>query len=225
MCGRFALTLPNDALAQLFAASPANTLPALPNYNICPTNPVACVLPAPGGRRIGPMRWGFVPQWYARPNAGPLLINARAETIATKPAFAAAVRKRRCLIPAAGFYEWEKAETGARLPWYVTRADGQPMVFAGLWQNWVDDTGRHASCAIVTTAAGDDIADIHHRQPLILGADDWALWLGEAGHGAARLMQPSPPGCLRRWRVGPEVNSNQASGAGLCQPLASADQS
>ena len=220
MCGRFALTLPNDALAQLFAASPANTLPLLPNYNICPTNPVACVLAYAGGRRIGPMRWGFVPHWYARPDAGPLLINARAETIATKPAFSAAVRKRRCLIPASGFYEWEKTETGARLPWYVTRADGQPMVFAGLWQNWAGDTGRHASCAIVTTPAGADIADIHHRQPLILDASDWALWLGEVGHGAARLMQPSPMGYLRRWRVGPEVNSNRASGAGLCQPRA-----
>lgn len=220
MCGRFALTLPNDALAQLFAASPANTLPLLPNYNICPTNPVACVLAYAGGRRIGPMRWGFVPHWYARHDAGPLLINARAETIATKPAFAAAVRKRRCLIPASGFYEWEKTETGARLPWYVTRADGQPMVFAGLWQNWADDTGRHPSCAIVTTPAGADIADIHHRQPLILDASDWALWLGEVGHGAARLMQPSPMGYLRRWRVGPEVNSNRASGAGLCQPRA-----
>ena len=108
MCGRFAITLPPDAMAQLFEAVPANDLPQVPNYNVCPTNQVHAVI---GGdqRRLVSLRWGFLPHWYKTPSDGPLLINARAETIAEKPAFRSACRERRCLIPATGFYEWTKA--------------------------------------------------------------------------------------------------------------------
>ena len=103
MCGRFALTLPHDAMAQLFDAVPSNALPDIPNYNICPTNLVHAVHTLEGQRRLVAMRWGFLPHWYKAENGGPLLINARAETIAEKPAFKAACRERRCLIPATGF--------------------------------------------------------------------------------------------------------------------------
>ena len=124
MCGRMAITLPHDAMAQLFAATPANDLPQVPNYNVCPTVQIAVVT---AGRRYRPMRWGFVPGWYDKPNGGPLLINARAETIAEKPAFRAAVRDRRCLIACTGFYEWERRDPKLPLPWFVTRTDGQPL--------------------------------------------------------------------------------------------------
>ena len=108
MCGRFAITLPNDAMAQLFAAQPDNDLPEGPNFNVCPTNQIAVCTGDGQGRRLQAMRWGFIPHWYKAPNGGPLLINARSETIAEKPAFKAACRERRCLIACTGFYEWTK---------------------------------------------------------------------------------------------------------------------
>lgn len=219
MCGRFAYTLPHDAMAQLFDARPANDLPPVPRYNICPTQPVAVVMSGEGQRHFGAMRWGFIPRWYKTPTDGPLLFNARSETLAEKPAFAEAARKRRCLIPASGFFEWTK-EGETRLPWYITRADKAPMVFAGVWQSWHGTEGtRIAACAIVTTAARGEIARLHDRVPLVLEADDWALWLGEQGHGAARLMQPPREGLLAFHRVGPGVNSNRAEGPELIEPI------
>ncbi|MFD1341366.1 SOS response-associated peptidase [Litorisediminicola beolgyonensis] len=224
MCGRFALTLPHDAMAQLFAAAPDNDLPPVPNFNICPTNSVAVVLregdddSAP--RRLSALRWGFLPHWYKTQTDGPLLINARAETLAEKPAFRAAARARRCLIPATGFYEWTKNADGTRLPWYIARSDGAPLAFAGLWQDWEREGERLRTCAIVTCAANSEMAAIHHRMPVILDAADWPLWLGEAGHGAATLMAPAEEGHLAMHRVSREVNSNRASGPELIEPLA-----
>lgn len=219
MCGRFALTLPADAMARLFEARPANDLPPVPRFNICPTMQVHVVTAGDGARRLSGMRWGFLPQWYKSPTDGPLLINARAETLAEKPAFRAAARARRCLIPADGFYEWTKGEGGARLPWYIQRRNHAPMVMAGVWQDWGPPEARMATCAVVTTAAGADTAALHDRVPLILDPADWALWLGEAGHGAAALMRPPGPGMLEAWRVDPAVNSNRAEGEGLRAPV------
>ncbi len=215
MCGRFALTLPTDAMAQLFRATPANDLPPVPEYNVCPTTQIAVV---DGARRLRPMRWGFVPTWYKTPNDGPLLINARAETIADKPAFRAAVRARRCLIPTDGFYEWQR-DGAEKLPFFVTRRDGAPLVMAGIWQDWDRDGVQVTGCAIVTTAANGPLAAIHDRVPVILDAEDWPLWLGEAGHGAARLLHAGPADRLQMWRVGVAVNSNRARGPELPKPL------
>jgi len=202
-------------MARLFAALPGNDLPPVPNYNVCPTNRIHMIR-ADGARRLGAARWGFIPHWYKKPNDGPLLINARAETLAEKPAFRAAARSQRCLIPASGFYEWSKGANGARLPWYITRADQQPMAFAGIWQDWGD---LGPTCAIVTSQAAPDIAAIHHRVPVILDPDDWPLWLGEAGHGAATLMQAPAEGALRFHRVSTAVNSNRAQGPDLIKPI------
>jgi len=215
MCGRMAITLPHDAMAQMFAAAPANDLPEVPNYNVCPTVQVAAVTSVQGGRRYGPMRWGFIPRWYQKPNGGPLLINARAETIAEKPAFKAACRERRCLIPATGFYEWTRLEDGTKLPWFIERADGTPLAFAAIWQDW-GDLGPTA--AIVTTAANDAMGKIHHRIPVILEPADWPLWLGEAGKGAATLMQATGEDALTFRRVPRAVNSNRATGPQLIEP-------
>lgn len=219
MCGRFTITHPNEALAALFDAAPSNDLPDGPNYNVCPTNEIAVVTSDDGARRLRPMRWGFLPHWYKTPSDGPLLINARADTIAQKPAFRAAVRERRCLIPVSGFYEW-RTEDGRKLPFYITRADGAPMAFAGIWQVWDKGETPLATCAIVTTDANQTMESIHHRMPVILEREDWPLWLGEAGHGAAVLMRPAAEGVLRHHRVDPKVNSNRASGPDLIAPVA-----
>ena len=219
MCGRFAITLPDVARARAFGARPANDLPPVPRFNVCPTQPVASIISREGNRHMGPMRWGFLPHWYKTETDGPLLINARAETIAEKPAFREAARARRCLIPASGFYEWTKDEEGNRLPWYIRPATDEMLVFAGVWQVWERDDRRHATCAIVTCTASDEIAHIHHRTPVILAPEDWPLWLGEAGHGAATLMRPAPEGALRWHRVDPRVNSNRAEGPELIEPI------
>lgn len=215
MCGRFAITLPEDAMTGLFAATAVPGLPPVPRYNVCPTQTVAAVVATPQGRKLGPMCWGFVPAFDYK---GAPLFNARSETLARKPAFAESARRRRCLIPASGFYEWTR--TGdQKQPWFIQRRDGAPMVFAGVWQGFDAPDGRRASCAIVTTAATGAMADLHDRVPVILDPDDWPLWLGEAGHGAARLMQPLPDGALRFHKVGSSVNSNRADGPDLIEPL------
>ena len=219
MCGRFAITLPNDAMAQLFAARPANALPDVPNYNVCPTTQVHVVRSDETGRSLLPMRWGFLPHWYKKPNDGPLLINARAETIAEKPAFRAACRERRCLIPATGFYEWTKDDAGNRLPWYISRRDKEVLVFAGVWQQWDKGDDPLTTCAIVTTGANAPMSAIHHRMPVILEPSDWGKWLGEEGKGAATLMKAAPEEALQFWRVDPKVNSNRASGPELIEPV------
>ncbi|WP_335947755.1 SOS response-associated peptidase [Salipiger bermudensis] len=219
MCGRYAITLAKEAMAQIFEAVPGNDLPEVPNFNVCPTNAVHTVRSSDGTRSLSAMRWGFIPHWYKTPGDGPLLINARAETIAEKPAFRAACRERRCLIPASGFYEWTKGEDDTRLPWYIQPAEGDVLAFAGIWQDWERDGEMLRTCAIVTTAAAGEMTRIHHRVPVILAAPDWALWLGEDGRGAATLMQPAPEGTLRFHRVDREVNSNRASGPQLIQPI------
>lgn len=218
MCGRFAVTLPTDAMAQLFVAQASNDLPSVPNFNVCPTNAVHVVRNGETGRRLSAMRWGFLPHWYKSPTDGPLLINSRSETLAEKPAFRAACRDRRCLIVATGFYEWTKTPDGTRLPWFFRRQDGSPIAFAGVWQSW-GKADPVQTCAIVTTAANVRLSKVHHRMPLVLEPEAWPLWLGEAGKGAARLMQPGAEDVLEFFRVDPAVNSNRATGPQLIEPL------
>ncbi|MEM1073944.1 MAG: SOS response-associated peptidase [Pseudomonadota bacterium] len=221
MCGRFAITLPSDAMAQLFQALPDNDLPAVPNFNVCPTNSIHVAVRGEGGsRRLTSMRWGFLPRWYKTPTGGPLLINARSETIAEKPAFREAALKGRALVVATGFFEWTKTPDGARDPWYISASDGAPLIMAAVCQNWTSPRGEILrTCAIVTTGANDAMRNIHHRMPVIVRSEDWPLWLGEAGHGAAKLMRAVPDDFLKMHRVDRAVNSNRASGPELIEPL------
>ena len=219
MCGRFAITLPDEAMAALFEATPANDLPQVPNYNVCPTNQVHVVTSKDRTRHLRPMRWGFLPHWYKTTNGGPLLINARAETIAEKPAFKAACRERRCLIVATGFYEWTKDENDNRLPWYIHATNSDHLVFAGIWQAWEKGDEPLTTCAIVTTDANKPMSAIHHRMPVILNPKDWPQWLGEEGKGAAALMTAAPDDALSFYRVDTRVNSNRASGPELIEAL------
>ncbi|MGB3245338.1 MAG: SOS response-associated peptidase [Sulfitobacter sp.] len=221
MCGRMAVTLPHDAMVQVFGAAPANALPAVPNYNVCPTTDVHIITSdSDGQRRLAAMRWGLIPSWYKKPNGGPLLINARAETIVEKPAFRSAVRERRGLVVASGFYEWTKDAEGGRDPWYITRSDASPIAFGAIWQDWRQEDGsKLATCAIVTTGANVAMQQIHHRMPVIIEPDDWPLWLGEAGKGAAPLMRAAPEETLQWHRVARTVNSNRAEGPELIEPF------
>ena len=219
MCGRFAITLPSDAMSQLFDAQPVNDLPDVPNFNVCPTNFIHVVTYTELGRKLESLRWGFVPNWYREVNGGPLLINARSETIAKKPAFSNASRARRCLIPCSGFYEWSKDLEGNKIPWFISRNDNAPMVFGGVWQEWSDESGKIKTCAIVTTASNSNLSKIHHRLPLVLERSDWGLWLGEEGHGASVLMKPTDDETLRAYRVSKNINSNRSSGPDLMSPI------
>ena len=219
MCGRFALTLPLDAVAGWFDAAHVQVADPGARYNICPTTDIPVLASHKGERHLVPMRWGFLPRWYKSATDGPLLINARSETIAEKPSFREAALKRRCLIPASGFYEWFR-EGKRKEPWWVHPADGDLMAFAGVWQVWNGpDKQRAVTCAIVTCAAGPGLSDVHHREPVMVRPDDFGLWLGENGKGAAALMQHAPDGALAKFRVSEAVNSNRASGPELLEPL------
>lgn len=220
MCGRFALTLPPDAVASWFMAELRAAFET-PRYNICPTQMIPAIVSHEEARQVVSMRWGFIPHWYKTPSDGPLLINARAETVAEKPAFRAAVRTRRCLIPASGFYEWHAQKGVGKEPWFITPADGALMAFAGIWQVWTDaQTGlRHVTCAIATTAASAQLAEVHHREPITVAPEHFGLWLGEEGHGAARVMQAAHEGFYTRYRVDTAVNKARHDLPELMAPL------
>ena len=149
-----------EAMARLFEAEFAELGPDEPRRNVSPTEPVPVVVSVGGERHIVPMRWGFIPQWYKAPTGGPLLINARSEKIAERPAFKDAVRTHRCLLPADGFYEWQ-GEKGARTPYVIRPASGGMIAFAGLWREWRGPAGTIPSVAINTCAANDALRPIH----------------------------------------------------------------
>ena len=223
MCGRYTVSAGHEALARAFLAEFADELKESwkPRYNITPGSGVVAILEDrdKGGRKADVLHWGLVPAWAKDVNIGYKLINARAETIAEKPAFRAAARERRCLIPASGFYEWTKDADGNRLPWYIHPTDGDLLAFAGVWQTWDKGEEPLTTCAIVTTGANETMSKIHHRMPVVLRAEDWPLWLGEAGKGAATLMTAAAEGALAFHRVDRAVNSNRASGPALIEAI------
>tara|TARA_B100000575_G_scaffold287419_2_gene285744 strand:+ start:776 stop:1417 length:642 start_codon:yes stop_codon:yes gene_type:complete len=190
VCGRFVLETPLNATAEIFNAQMAESLVTVPNFNICPSENISVLVSNSHKRKLGYMRWGFVPHWYKSVADGPLLFNARAETLADKPAFRDACRKRRCLIPADGFYEWKKQVGSKSKPFYVRRSDRQQMIFAGIWQFSSDREDRIPTCTIITVPASEQISGIHNRMPLLIEPSDWAVWLGEGlGGKAAKLMK------------------------------------
>ena len=228
MCGRFTLRAPGEEVAAFF--DPGGPGPDLrPRYNIAPGQLVAAVRAEGAERRIAMLRWGLVPGWAKDPAIGHRLINARAETAHEKPAFRRAFAARRCLIPADGFYEWERAG-GRRQPWFIgAREGGGLFAFAGLWERWrvregVRLTGALAgarpgdaveTCAILTTAANAALAPIHGRMPVILPPEAFGPWLA----GAAAALAPCPPEALSAFRVGPLVNSPGNDDPRCVEPL------
>ena len=211
MCGRFVLETPLKATAEIFNAQMAESLVTVPNFNICPSENISVLVSNSGNRKLGQMRWGFVPHWYKSVADGPLLFNARAETLAEKPAFRDACRRRRCLIPADGFYEWKKTVGSKSKPFYVRRSDRQQMIFAGIWQFSDDREDRIPTCTIITVPASEQISGIHNRMPLLIDPSDWAVWLGEGqGVKAAKLMKTPSHIELEVLNVTNEIKSTSA---------------
>jgi putative SOS response-associated peptidase YedK len=223
VCGRFTQTTDPAEVADAFDADLTDEARALPaRWNVAPTQDVAVVLPHEGGRRVEALRWGLVPAWASSPAIGSRLINARAETVATTPAFRVAIRRRRCLIPADGFYEWRR-DGRRRMPFLARPVRGGPIAFAGLWSLWRDaDTDEWLrSCAIVTTTPNAVLAQLHDRMPVVLERSAWERWLDvDADPGEVRAMlRPAPDDALRLVPVSPLVNDVRNEGARLVEPV------
>ncbi len=200
------LLSPVEALRQLFRFEQLPNLP--PRYNIAPSQPVAAVrLAEPGGPELVMLRWGLVPYWAEDPKGGYKMINARSETVDRLPAFREAYRRRRCLIPADGFYEWQKFGD-AKQPMLIRRQDRQPFAFAGLWERWRPKAGGDPieSCAILTTIASRALASIHQRMPVILAPDAYDQWLDQSADPRP-LLRPAPEDWLTAQPVSPRINS------------------
>ena len=222
MCGRFTLF---DTAASLAEAFEVAEVPSLsPRYNIAPSQAVAAVRipPSGGAREVVLLRWGLIPSWAKDPSLGDRMINARAETAAGKPAFRSAIRRRRCLVPASGFYEWKRTN-GRKQPYYIRRPDGKPFALAGLWESW-EGPGAAAveSCTILTTSANELLLPIHDRMPVIVSPADYDLWLslGIRDPGElSRLFRPFPPEEMTAFPVGTAVNNPKTDSPQLIEPL------
>ena len=222
VCGRFTQATPNETIAELFQLPSAPDL--APRYNIAPTQDVAAVRASSGGgRELVPLRWGLLPSWAGERSVAARMINARAETLADKPAFRAAFRWRRCLVVADGFYEWQRLG-GRTQPHFIGFADGRPFGLAGLWERWTGDgSGPVESCTIVTTAANGVVAPLHDRMPAILDPGEFALWLDPEVRDPEvlrPLLRPHAVAAMRAYPVSPLVNDPSHDLAACREPLA-----
>jgi putative SOS response-associated peptidase YedK len=231
MCGRYALYTPVEAVARLFGVNEMHAADLAPRYNIAPTQDVPVVRVAPWGeeaggesevRELAVVRWGLVPFWAKDASIGNRMINARAETVAGKPAFRAAFSRRRCLVPADGFFEWQKTADGKQ-PWYIHAAANEPMAFAGLWEVW-DGKGTApplASCTIITTRANRFMAPLHDRMPVVLEGSDRDAWLDPDAPGPVLqgLLEPHDDLALEAHAVSRKVNSPFNEAPELLRPV------
>lgn len=218
MCGRFALYALPEEIRSRFGLSGAPHY--VPSYNIAPTQTILGVALGPDGERLlGRYRWGLIPHW-AREIGRYSTINARAETVATKPAYRGPFREHRILIPASGYYEWKQGDDGKR-PYFIHPRDGQLMAFAGLWDRWQPPGGHGAtlvSAAIIVTQANADTRTVHERMPVILSPEDWDTWLDpnrQDGDCLSALLCPAPSGTLDAYPVSTAVNSPRNNQADL----------
>lgn len=228
MCGRYSLTTPVDGIRRLFGFQELPNLP--PRYNIAPTQAVLAVLrgdglkdqeAADGAPRARLLRWGLIPSWSKDPAIASKLINARSETVREKPSFKKAFQRRRCLMPADGFYEWKTIQ-GRKQPFRIRFADGEPFAFAGLWERWqAPDGGEIESCSILTAEAAPQIAAIHHRMPVILDPAAFDAWLGAPQDAAEALLGPyRGTRALEAYPVDRRVNDVRNDDEGLIAPVA-----
>ncbi len=222
MCGRYAYLLPPEAMAELFKL--LNRLDNYPpRYNIAPTQPVVVVAERMGQRTGELFRWGFVPGWVKDPREWPLLINARAESMVEKPAFRDALRNTRCIVPATGYYEWQKGGDGSRRPYYITSRQSETMAFAGLYSTWAGPNGEEVdTVCIVTVPPNAEIAAIYDRMPAILSGDAIDAWLDREveARDAMRLIASAPDGSMQFHPVGRDIGKATAEGAELIAEVA-----
>ncbi|MFL5539660.1 MAG: SOS response-associated peptidase [Longimicrobiaceae bacterium] len=221
MCGRFGQTASAAELAAAFEASWQCAEPELPRYNVAPTQHVPVLLSAGGRRVLDVFRWGLIPSWAKDPSIGNKMINARAETVVEKPAYRAAFQRRRCLVPASGFYEWKKTP-GGKVPHWIHPADGLPLTFAGVWEAWrpAKDAEPVLSFTILTTTPSADVAGVHDRMPVVVSPADRDLWLGAdtPADVLLPLLRPAPDGLLRMHAVSTAVNRPAFDGPDLIVP-------
>jgi putative SOS response-associated peptidase YedK len=233
MCGRFVTVSPPTILADRFGVETDRVVTKEPDYNVTPRADIPVVATSRGVRVLDLVRWGLVPSWAKDLSIGDRCINARAETVATKAAYKRAFVKRRCIIPADGFYEWERLQPRGKQPWFIRRRDGEPLAFAGLWEIWHDpdigdpSTGQGAprvrSCTIVTTTANDVLRPLHDRMPVVLPEDAWSRWLDPTFNDVRALQSmlvPAPDGEFEAWRVATLVNVADNNGPELLEPIA-----
>jgi putative SOS response-associated peptidase YedK len=222
MCGRFVSTTPAAQIADFFGAqAPESELPA--NYNVSPTSDVYVVGEGPSGRKMRVMHWGLVPAWAKDTSGASRLINARSETVAEKPSFRSAFKRRRCLIPVDGFYEWTTVPGVTRKqPMFIHHHSDQPLAFAGIYEFWrppeagVEENGLYSTC-ILTCEANSTISAIHDRMPVILAASDWSAWMNPDTDPLLleSLMVPASEDLLEMYPVSTDVNSSRNHGAQL----------
>jgi putative SOS response-associated peptidase YedK len=220
MCGRYTITSAPEAIRALFRYPEQPNFP--PRYNVAPTQPIPIVRLFEGKRQFALVRWGLLPSWVKDPKTFALLINARGESVTDKPAFRAAMKRRRCLIPADGFYEW-RAAGGRKQPCFVRLKSGAPMAFAGLWECWTGPNGEELeTAAIVTTEANRTLAPIHSRMPVILAPEAFDLWLNTSdvdAKTAAALIHPAPDNLLEAYEVSTAVNRTANDDPKLVEPI------
>ena len=228
MCGRYVQASSPELLAERFGVDEVRVEGHEPHYNVAPRAEVPAVRRREDRKILSSLRWGLVPSWAKDPKMGDRQINARAESVADKPAYRTAFARRRCLIPADGFYEWRKQPGKTRKqPMFVHLRSGEPMAFAGLWEIWKDpkaegeDEGWLRSCAIVTTDANDLLEPIHDRMPVILPESAWDTWLApDVDPDVLRgLLVPAPDDLVAVYPVSPLVNSADNDGPELVQPI------
>ena len=225
MCGRFAYYSAHEAMVQLFGLG-ADTPQLEARWNIAPTQIVPVVRADSAGlRRLSMLYWGLIPHWAKEKSIGARMINARAETLSEKPSFRTAFRRRRCLVVASGYYEWQGI-AGGKQPWFIRRPDERPFGFAGLWESWIEAPDRPAleSCAIITTEAQGKIAQLHHRVPVIIPREQYGLWLDPAQHdetAVADLLCAPLDEELTAIAVSKRVNNARNEGPELIAPAAS----
>lgn len=222
MCGRFALIVSGEAVAEQFQL--AETPLLAPRYNIAPTQPVAAVRLTPHGqqRELTHFHWGLIPSWAKDSKMSARLINARSETVADKPSFRTAFKRRRCLIPATGFYEWQRLNS-SKQPMYIHAADGGLLALAGLWETWhAPDGGEIDSCTILTTEPNELMAPIHNRMPVIIEPADYDMWLdpGDRPEDGLHLLRPYPTTKLAAYPVSTTVNNPRNDTPNCVTPLA-----
>lgn len=216
MCGRFAFYSPAEATAALFGVDDAPHID--PRFNIAPTQTIAAIRAAETGREFALLRWGLVPFWAKDPSIGNRMINARAETVAKKPAFRAAYRHRRAIVLADGFYEWQR-EGDTKTPYFITLDSGEPFALAGLWEHWTDkETGEVLETAtLITTAANPFMETLHHRMPMVLEPERASRWLGGSDDMLEKATAETPK--LAAWPVDRRVNNARNEDDGLIQPV------
>ncbi len=220
MCGRYSLAVPADVVAELFGLLEVPDLS--PRWNVAPTQDALVVRTTDAGRAGALLRWGLVPAWAKDASIGNRMINARSETVAEKPSFRSALRRRRCLVPADGFYEWRKTADG-KVPTRIRRRDGRPFAFAGLWERWTRGEGAPLETfTILTTLPNHLLRPIHDRMPVILAEDDWDAWLAPGERPAEALLPllgPCPDGDLEAFAVSPRVNSPRHDDPACAEPV------